>query len=70
MGGTAPTTLIAADEEAVSAFLDGKIGFTEISSTVRKTLHKALVYYTVTEETVSAAEKEGREIARAIIAAK
>ncbi|MBO5126449.1 MAG: 1-deoxy-D-xylulose-5-phosphate reductoisomerase, partial [Clostridia bacterium] len=33
-GGTAPVSLIAADEEAVAAFLSKKIGFTEISSLV------------------------------------
>lgn len=68
MGGTAPVTLIAADEEAVSAFLDGRIGFTDISSAVRKTLGKAVVYCDITEENVYAAEREGRFIAREIIA--
>jgi 1-deoxy-D-xylulose-5-phosphate reductoisomerase len=37
-GGTAPTVLISANEEAVRLFLAGVIGFTDIPRLVRKTL--------------------------------
>jgi 1-deoxy-D-xylulose-5-phosphate reductoisomerase len=37
-GGTAPAVLNAANEEAVSAFLSGRIGFMDIQSVVCKTL--------------------------------
>ncbi len=45
-GGSAPAVLNAADEVAVEAFLDGRIGFLEIVSVVERTLdafpHRAL----------------------------
>jgi 1-deoxy-D-xylulose-5-phosphate reductoisomerase len=37
-GGTAPAVLNAANEEAVSAFLQGRIGFLDIPDTVAATL--------------------------------
>lgn len=37
-GGTAPAVLNAANEEAVAAFLDGRIGFLDISATVADVL--------------------------------
>lgn len=37
-GGTAPTTLNAANEEAVAAFLAGHLGFVEIAEVVEQTL--------------------------------
>jgi len=37
-GGAAPTVLNAANEEAVAAFLAGRIGFLDIARTVEKTL--------------------------------
>ncbi len=42
-GGTMPCVLNASNEEAVNAFLDGRIGFNKISSVIRKTVdsHKA-----------------------------
>lgn len=67
MGGTAPTSLIAADEEAVDAFLLGKIGFTEISSVVQETLGMVDVYYTVTENSIWESDREAREIANKLI---
>jgi 1-deoxy-D-xylulose-5-phosphate reductoisomerase len=38
-GGTAPTILNAANEEAVSAFLEGRIGFWDIQACVAETLN-------------------------------
>ncbi|MBR5312342.1 MAG: 1-deoxy-D-xylulose-5-phosphate reductoisomerase [Clostridia bacterium] len=61
-GGTAPVSLIAADEEAVAAFLAKKIGFTEISSLVLETLGKADVSYDISEESISEAARQAREI--------
>jgi len=37
-GGTAPTTLNAANEEAVAAFLDGRLGFLDIATTIESCL--------------------------------
>lgn len=61
-GGTAPVSLIAADEEAVAAFLAKKIGFTEISSLVLETLGKVDVSYDISEESISEAARQAREI--------
>lgn len=62
IGGTAPVSLIAADEEAVAAFLAKKTGFTEISSLVLETLGKVDVSYEITEESISEAARQAREI--------
>lgn len=67
MGGTAPTALIAADEEAVYAFLAGNIGFTDISSLVIETLGKIDVLYNISSETLDAASYEARRICRELI---
>ena len=37
-GGTAPTVMSVANEEAVQAFLDGKLGFMDIGSVLAKTM--------------------------------
>lgn len=67
MGGTAPAALIAADEAAVSAFVDGKLSFTGISDVVINTLEEYKPCPDVSCENVLAAEKEGRRIAEDII---
>ncbi|MBE6562136.1 MAG: 1-deoxy-D-xylulose-5-phosphate reductoisomerase [Ruminococcaceae bacterium] len=67
MGTTAPAALIAADEEAVSAFIGGKIGFTAISDTVAEAMVKYTPDTVYTAESVFEAEKEAREIAKQII---
>lgn len=48
-GGSAPTALIAADEAAVSAFLNRQIGFTDISSIVAELMGKIDIIYDVDE---------------------
>lgn len=65
LGGTAPAALNAANEEAVRAFLDGKIGFGKIPEINRKVLeaHKNLEPESI--EDVLAADAEARR--RAII---
>lgn len=67
MGGTAPTSLIAADEVAVDAFLNGQIGFTDISSFVIETLEKIEVSNNITEESVYEADRQARELCRSLI---
>ena len=66
-GGTMPASLIAADEEAVSAFLSGKIRFSEIADYVIKTLGRVSVSREVTEKSVADAVEDARRIAREII---
>ena len=61
-GGTLPVSLIAADEEAVEAFLAKKIGFTEISLLVLETLGMVDVSYEISEESISEAARQAREI--------
>ncbi len=67
MGGTAPAALIAADEEAVSAFISKKLSFNGISDVVRETIEKCNHIPANSPEAVFAAEKEAREIALDII---
>jgi len=67
-GGTAPASLIAADEEAVDAFLCGKISFTQIADLVEKTLAGVKNYVAVSEETIAAADEEAREYVRGLLA--
>lgn len=67
MGGTAPAALIAADEEAVAAFLNKKIGFTDISDVVTKSLNAVTVYDASDISAIYKAEKEARETADKII---
>lgn len=67
MGTTAPAALIAADEEAVAAFIGGKIGFCEISDTVAEAMEKYTPDKEYSAESVFEAEACAREIARSII---
>lgn len=67
MGGTAPTSLIAADEVAVDAFLCGRIGFLDISTCVTESLGKVEILDNSTEEAVYEADRQAREICRGII---
>lgn len=59
-GGTAPASLIAADEEAVDEFLRGGIGFTDISSVVLETLGKISVSFNISTDNIMAAVDEAR----------
>lgn len=67
MGGTAPAALIAADEEAVEAFIKKKLSFNGISDVVRETLKKITVLPATSPEAVFEAEREARLIAQTII---
>jgi hypothetical protein len=62
--GNAPTALIAADEEAVWAFMDGKLSFTGIAEAVRRSMERISVRPIRHFEEVFDAEREARVIAR------
>lgn len=68
IGGTMPTCLNAANEEAVFAFLDGKIKLFNISEIVEKIMaeHKTIQNPTIDE--IFAVDKEIREKTKEIIA--
>jgi 1-deoxy-D-xylulose-5-phosphate reductoisomerase len=67
-GGTAPATLNAANEEAVSAFLQGQLGFLGISDAVAATLDTMPAQPAHTLETLLDADQRARVAARAYIA--
>ena len=69
-GGTAPAGLIAADEEAVAAFLAGRAGFTELSSLVMETLSKITIYYDTSEESAAQTAREAALICRGLVERK
>ncbi len=63
-GGTAPTTLNAANEIAVERFLNDQIGFTDIASLCERVLGSADYDDTIDLATALAADGQGRELAR------
>jgi 1-deoxy-D-xylulose-5-phosphate reductoisomerase len=67
-GGSATCTLNAADEVAVEAFLEGRIPFPCIASTVEETLQRQISRHPTTIEEVIAIDLASREVARQIIA--
>jgi 1-deoxy-D-xylulose-5-phosphate reductoisomerase len=67
VGGTAPCVLNAADEVAVSAFLDGSIPFTAIAEVVERTLEALPARTPGHFEDLYAADLEARERARELI---
>jgi 1-deoxy-D-xylulose-5-phosphate reductoisomerase len=67
-GGSSPAMLNAADEVAVAAFLDHRLGFLGIAEVVSATLETADWRPLETVEDVIAADREGREIAASFIA--
>ena len=67
MGTTAPTALIASDEEAVSAFIDGKIRFCDISDIVCETLETFSPHITCDYNSVKDAELTSRHISGNLI---
>jgi 1-deoxy-D-xylulose-5-phosphate reductoisomerase len=68
-GGTYPTVLSAADEEAVAAFLAGRIGFTDIPVIVERALDRHRPEAVTTIEAIVSADRWGRETALSVIAA-
>lgn len=66
-GGTVPAVLNAANEEAVSAFLQGRIGFLSIPETVAATLDALPMQPVDSLETLLAADAQARLQARTLI---
>jgi 1-deoxy-D-xylulose-5-phosphate reductoisomerase len=62
-GGTAPTVMNAANETAVQAFLDGRIGFLRISDIVEETLARLPAHPLRQLDQVHAVDREARQIA-------
>ena len=73
-GGSAPAILNAANEVAVAAFLDRRIGFLDIARTVERSLEMAetqgLIRATESLDDVLAADAEGRDLASRTIATR
>jgi len=67
-GGPAPCALNAADEEAVAAFLDGKLKFTAIAAVIEIVLEKMPSRTLHSIEDVLDADSEARRLARQEIA--
>ena len=60
-----PAIMNAADEVAVAAFLDGKIGFTDIYDTVINTFERLTAHsHTTSLDGIIAADREARAIAK------
>jgi 1-deoxy-D-xylulose-5-phosphate reductoisomerase len=67
-GGTAPAALNAANEEAVAAFLDGRVGFDGIPETIEHVLGATAPRPAATLEDVLEADRRARERARQALA--
>jgi len=63
-GGTAPAVLNGADEAAVAAFLDGRIGFLDIERALERALAQHRVIADPTLDDLLAADREGRAVLR------
>jgi len=66
-GGTLPSVLNAADEEAVDAFLNQKIKFKDIYSTVNKVVRRHRSVAKPTLKSILAADQWAREEAKTIM---
>jgi 1-deoxy-D-xylulose-5-phosphate reductoisomerase len=66
-GGTAPAVLNAANEAAVAAFIDGKIGFDKIVPVVEEVLARHSVEAVPEIEAILAADRAARQAAENII---
>ncbi|MED1202041.1 1-deoxy-D-xylulose-5-phosphate reductoisomerase [Heyndrickxia acidicola] len=66
-GGTMPTVLNAANEAAVTAFLDGKITFLQIDELIENSLERHNVMKHPDLETIKAVDKETREYVHSLI---
>ncbi|HHC08853.1 MAG TPA: 1-deoxy-D-xylulose-5-phosphate reductoisomerase [Actinobacteria bacterium] len=67
-GGTAPAVLNAADEVAVAAFLEGRIGFLDIAEVVAETLDRLPATPVEDLDLLVAVDREARGIAGEIVA--
>jgi 1-deoxy-D-xylulose-5-phosphate reductoisomerase len=68
-GGSAPCILNAANEIAVHAFLDGRIGFTQVPDVISATLDAVETLPLTEFEGLFAADREARDEARTAISA-
>jgi len=66
-GGCAPTVLNAANEIAVQAFLDGRIGFTDIARKVERVMEKSNFGLADNLDSVAAADGAARELTLGLI---
>jgi 1-deoxy-D-xylulose-5-phosphate reductoisomerase len=66
-GGTAAATLNAANEEAVAAFLDGRIEFTRIAETIDRALNAAVAGPAATIDDILEADAVARRLARRVV---
>lgn len=67
IGGTAGAVMNAADEVAVTAFVDGKIGFLDIPNVIRSTLDKCEIQFQYDYECVMQSDIKARAIAESEI---
>ncbi|MFZ5861329.1 MAG: 1-deoxy-D-xylulose-5-phosphate reductoisomerase [Nitrospirota bacterium] len=63
-GGTVPAALNAANEEAVGAFLDGRVGFLAIAETIERVLHETKAGTASTVDDILGADAAARRAAR------
>lgn len=63
-----PAVLNAANEVAVQAFLDGKIGFTTIPQIIERAMNQSSVTPLLSIDDVFAADQAARRIAEQLIA--
>jgi 1-deoxy-D-xylulose-5-phosphate reductoisomerase len=66
-GGNAPCIMNAANEIAVEAFLEKKIGFSQMTGIIEKTLEKATFLAHGGYQEYVSSDRESREIARALV---
>lgn len=66
-GGNMPTTLNAANEIAVEAFLNERVGFTQISEVIQQVLSQTVYAEVADLEAVLLADKTARELATMIV---
>jgi 1-deoxy-D-xylulose-5-phosphate reductoisomerase len=66
-GGAAAATLNAANEEAVAAFLDGRIEFTRIAETIDRVLNASAAGPAATIDDILDADAAARRLARRVI---
>lgn len=66
-GGNMPAIMNASNEIAVSAFLNGKIGFLDIADTIEKTMHQMPFISKPTYDDYVATDRESRAFAQSII---
>jgi 1-deoxy-D-xylulose-5-phosphate reductoisomerase len=66
-GGTASATLNAANEEAVAAFLEGRVGFVRIAETIDRVLNASAGGPAATIDDILEADAAARRIARRVL---